>query len=75
VAIETPALSDGTTRVELPKELLSISKTTRLQNTREYIPGVIEPSFGIGRIFYSLLEHVYWYRPNDTARAVSTRIH
>ncbi|KAK4137513.1 class II aaRS and biotin synthetase [Trichocladium antarcticum] len=70
VAIETPALSDGTTRVELPKELLSISKTARLQNIREYTPNVIEPSFGIGRILYSLLEQVYWHRPNDAARAV-----
>jgi glycyl-tRNA synthetase len=72
VTIETPALSDGTTRLELPKELLSISRTTRLQTTREYTPNVIEPSFGIGRILYSLLEHVYWHRPNDVARAVST---
>jgi glycyl-tRNA synthetase len=74
VVIETQALSDGATRVELPKELLSISKTTRLQNTREYTPNVIEPSFGIGRIFYCLLEHVYWHRPNDAARAVSNTL-
>ncbi|AEO64354.1 uncharacterized protein THITE_2110427 [Thermothielavioides terrestris NRRL 8126] len=70
VALETPALADGTTRVELPKELLSISKTTRMQTTREYTPNVIEPSFGIGRILYCLLEQVYWHRPNDAARAV-----
>ncbi|KAK4096353.1 glycyl-tRNA synthetase [Parathielavia hyrcaniae] len=70
VAIDTPALSDGTTHVELTKELLSIAKTTRLQNTREYTPNVIEPSFGIGRIVYSVLEHVYWHRLNDAARAV-----
>jgi glycyl-tRNA synthetase len=72
VTIQTPALSDGTTSVELPKELLSISKVTRLQTTREYTPNVIEPSFGIGRILYTLLEHVYWHRPDDAARAVST---
>lgn len=75
VAIETPALVDGTTSVELPKELLSISKTTRFQNTREYTPNVVEPSFGIGRILYSLLEQVYWHRPDDAARAVSTGEH
>lgn len=72
VTIDTPNLSDGTTRVGLPKELLSISKITRFQNIREYTPNVIEPSFGIGRILYSLLEQVYWHRPNDAARAVST---
>ena len=37
---------------------------------REYIPNVIEPSFGIGRIFYCLVEHIYWSRPGDEARGV-----
>lgn len=37
---------------------------------REYTPNVIEPSFGIGRIFYSLIEHIYWSRPGDEARGV-----
>jgi glycyl-tRNA synthetase len=38
---------------------------------REYTPNVIEPSFGIGRILYSMIEHVYWSRPGDEARGVS----
>jgi glycyl-tRNA synthetase len=38
---------------------------------REFIPNVIEPSFGIGRILYSLLEHSYWAREQDKARGVS----
>ena len=37
---------------------------------REYIPNVIEPSFGIGRILYSLLEHSYYVRDGDEQRAV-----
>lgn len=40
---------------------------------REYTPNVIEPSFGIGRILYSLLEHSYWARENDVARGVSDK--
>ncbi|KAK4235055.1 hypothetical protein C8A03DRAFT_46725 [Achaetomium macrosporum] len=32
--------------------------------------GRTSPSFGIGRILYALLEHVYWHRPDDVARAV-----
>ncbi|KAK1766847.1 glycyl-tRNA synthetase 1 [Phialemonium atrogriseum] len=70
VTISTPALSDGRTSVELSSDLLTISWVTRTRNTREYTPNVIEPSFGVGRILYSLLEQVYWHRPNDTARAV-----
>lgn len=37
---------------------------------REFTPNVIEPSFGIGRILYSLLEHAYWAREADIARGV-----
>lgn len=37
---------------------------------REFVPNVIEPSFGIGRILYSLLEHSYWARAEDVNRAV-----
>ncbi|OAA78096.1 glycyl-tRNA synthetase [Akanthomyces lecanii RCEF 1005] len=61
--------SYGTT-TELTAEICSIKKITRVENMREYTPNVIEPSFGIGRILYSILEHVYWYRPQDTAREV-----
>lgn len=63
-------LADGKTMVELSGDICSIKKVTRIENTREYTPNVIEPSFGVGRILYSILEHVYWYRPQDTAREV-----
>lgn len=43
-----------------------------LMAVREFIPNVIEPSFGIGRILYSLLEHSYWAREQDKARGVSS---
>ena len=36
----------------------------------EYTPAVIEPSFGIGRILYGLLEHSYWVREDDEQRGV-----
>lgn len=32
---------------------------------------MIEPSFGIGRILYALLEHSYWARKEDVDRGVS----
>lgn len=42
-----------------------------LQTTvREFTPNVIEPSFGLGRIFYVLLEHSYWSREQDVERGV-----
>jgi glycyl-tRNA synthetase len=53
------------------KEDLTIAKVTKKQTTYEYIPNVIEPSFGIGRILYSLMEHVFWQRAEDEQRAVA----
>lgn len=70
----TKPLADGRQTVVLSSDLLKIQKRTRLETTREYTPSVIEPSFGIGRILYSLLEHVYWHRPQDAARVVSYAI-
>lgn len=57
--------------VELEKGILGIELRTKIENIREYTPNVIEPSFGIGRILYSLMEHVYWIRPEDENRGVS----
>jgi glycyl-tRNA synthetase (class II) len=38
---------------------------------REFTPNVIEPSFGLGRILYVLLEHSFWSREQDIERGVS----
>ncbi|KAI0440439.1 glycyl-tRNA synthetase [Xylaria telfairii] len=69
--IEVAGVGDG--KVSVPKELLTIEKRTRTENTREFVPNVIEPSFGIGRILYALMEHCYWTRASeggDEARGV-----
>lgn len=39
-------------------------------SVREVEPHVIEPSFGIGRIIYSLLEHCFHVRKEDEQRTV-----
>ena len=72
VVIEVPGVGDG--KVEVSKDLLAINWVKRTEHTREYTPNVIEPSFGIGRILYSLIEHNYWTRGTeggDEARGVS----
>jgi glycyl-tRNA synthetase len=68
INIDVPELEE---KVELQKDLLKIEKRTRVEHVREYTPNVIEPSFGVGRILYSLMEQVYWSRPGDEARGVS----
>ncbi|KAK3048635.1 Glycine--tRNA ligase 1, mitochondrial [Extremus antarcticus] len=68
VSVDVPDVEGG--KVELEKDLVSFQKESRMETMREYIPNVIEPSFGIGRILYSLMEHVYWTREGDAARSV-----
>lgn len=55
---------------DLTPEALTIERKTIKQSIREYIPNVIEPSFGIGRILYVLLEHSFWSRESDIERTV-----
>ncbi|CAJ0628625.1 2223_t:CDS:2 [Entrophospora sp. SA101] len=61
--------TDGDT-YEITSDLVTISRQTISEHVREYTPNVIEPSFGIGRILYSLIEHVFWTREGDEQRSV-----
>ena len=38
------------------------------QTGRNYVPNVIEPSFGVGRVLYAVLEQSYWVRRDDTGK-------
>ena len=69
IEIEVPNVGSG--KVEIGKDLISIEKRTRIEHVREYTPNVIEPAFGIGRILYSVMEHVYWSREGSEERGVS----
>lgn len=72
ITVDVPNVNGG--KVEISKDLITIERRKRVENIREYTPNVIEPSFGIGRILYSLIEHNYWSRASeggDEARGVS----
>jgi glycyl-tRNA synthetase len=75
ISLEVPGVGDG--KVQLGKDSIAIEFRKRVENTREYTPNVIEPSFGIGRILYSLMEHCFWTRGTDggdEARGVSNSV-
>lgn len=55
---------------EVMSEHVQVEYKTIKESVRNYIPNVIEPSFGIGRIFYALLEHSFWAREEDKERGV-----
>ncbi|KAL7676385.1 hypothetical protein ACOME3_002639 [Neoechinorhynchus agilis] len=54
--------------VELKKEMITVTKRTRRIEIEEFVPSVIEPSFGIGRI----LDHPYFTLPNTVAPYICT---
>jgi glycyl-tRNA synthetase len=55
----------GSNKFTLLKEQLTFEKKIEKTTVRSFTPGVIEPSFGIDRIFFSMLEHSYYARPKD----------
>ncbi|WFD34640.1 glycine--tRNA ligase [Malassezia cuniculi] len=63
-------VSAGGNEFEILPEHCTIELKTIKESIRSYVPNVIEPSFGIGRIFYALLEHSYWAREEDKDRGV-----
>lgn len=63
ISLDVAGVGDG--KVEVGSDTLKIEFRKRIENTREFTPNVIEPSFGIGRILYSLIEHNFWTRGSD----------
>jgi glycyl-tRNA synthetase len=57
---------------KLTKDLATVEKQEIIQTEEKYIPGVIEPSFGIGRITYCVMEHCFNVRPKDERRTYFT---
>lgn len=55
---------------DLTPTMACVREVTETIHVNEYIPGVIEPSFGIGRIMYSLFEHSFYQRDGDEQRCV-----
>lgn len=54
--------------VEITQDMVKFDKGSRVVHVEEVVPGVIEPSFGVGRILYSLFEHSFNMRDGDEQR-------
>jgi len=55
-------------KIKLTKDLVQVKTSSKTVHVEEIVPSVIEPSFGIGRIMYSLLEHNFQMRDGDEQR-------
>eukprot|EP00929_Paragymnodinium_shiwhaense_P115549 TRINITY_DN84508_c0_g1_i1.p1 TRINITY_DN84508_c0_g1~~TRINITY_DN84508_c0_g1_i1.p1 ORF type:complete len:629 (+),score=184.91 TRINITY_DN84508_c0_g1_i1:67-1953(+) len=58
-------LADGEVECEFKKEMVVCEKKKEKKSTVSFMPGVVEPSFGIDRILWTLIEHAYYARPKD----------
>lgn len=49
-------------------DMVQIKRQQKTLHVEEFVPSVIEPSFGIGRIMYSIFEHNFKTREGDEQR-------
>ncbi|CCW69246.1 unnamed protein product [Phytomonas sp. Hart1] len=61
-------LTLGSGTVKLTPAMVQFEEQEVKVTGYSFTPSVIEPSFGIGRILYSLLEQSYWVRRDDNAK-------
>lgn len=55
---------------EIDSSMVKYEIVTEKKSGEKFIPAVIEPSFGIGRILYAVLEHAFYTRDGDEQRRV-----
>ena len=61
-------LTVGDKEFVLPAEYLKFEHQEKTIIEEKYVPHVIEPSFGLGRIIYCIFEHCFKTREKDAAR-------
>ncbi len=59
---------------EVDSDCYEIKKVKERISGRRYVPGVIEPSYGIDRIFYTVLEHGYFQEDDYVTLRLSPKI-
>ncbi|XP_017480431.1 PREDICTED: glycine--tRNA ligase isoform X2 [Rhagoletis zephyria] len=63
---------DNGSEFKLTPDTISVKHSTKTVHVEEITPSVIEPSFGIGRIMYALLEQNFQCREGDEQRCYFT---
>lgn len=59
---------------EVGKECFTIETVKEKVSGKRYVPSVIEPSYGIDRIFYTILEHAYQEEEDYVTLSLDPRI-
>lgn len=66
-SVTSPATS---TVYEISKDMVSFKREKKTVSETKFTPSVVEPSFGIGRVLYAVLEHAFSQRAADAQRCV-----
>ena len=61
-------LVDGSS-CEIKEEMVTVKRYQKTVHVEEITPSVIEPSFGVGRVMYSIFEHNFKMREGDEQRS------
>jgi len=77
-ALEAKLAADGKATVktcagdfEVTREMVTkIVVSKKGVDVLKFLPGVIEPAFGVGRILYAIMEHSFYTRAEDKAKGV-----
>eukprot|EP00775_Hariotina_reticulata_P009703 gene9703-9862_t len=64
------SVAAGGQKFDIQATMVEIKREKKKLAGRSFIPSVIEPSFGIGRIIYCVFEHSYYTREGDETRGV-----
>merc|ERR1712150_105223 len=52
----------------ITQEMVTVKRYPKTIHVEEFVPSVVEPSFGVGRIMYGVFEHTYRRREDDDQR-------
>ncbi|KAF6198486.1 hypothetical protein GE061_008234 [Apolygus lucorum] len=65
-------LSEGGSTYSITKDMVTVKTLDKTVHVEEFTPSVVEPSFGVGRVMYALLEHNFRTRESDEQRTYLT---
>ena len=68
-SVEVGPLENGN-KYTITPDMVSYKPTVMKIHEEKFIPSVVEPSFGVGRIMYAILEHSFYVREGEEKRTV-----
>ncbi len=69
--IPIPEENGGTRLVQVPPECFSLERVVEKRTGERVLPHVVEPSFGIDRILWTVLEHSFTQRKGEEGEAMT----